>query len=157
MVLFPRQPRHPHVGGGHGFWLAGVRHSRLEGTVDQGVFGYPIVTEAVTRAVVAWAESHYGWSIDPQWIVWIPGLVPGIHLACQTLAASGDEVLTFPGLSSVPFSTSHDRPDNQDGTIHAAGRRWTLDLDALSRAITPQTKVPAPLSPLQPGRPSLRT
>ena len=58
-------------------------------------YAYPIATEAVTRAVVGWAESHYRWSIDPQWIVWLPGLVPGIHLACQTLAESGDEVLTL--------------------------------------------------------------
>jgi len=60
----------------------------LRERVDQGIFGYPIVTEAVTRAVVAWAESHYRWSIDPQWIVWLPGLVPGIHRSMRAALAS---------------------------------------------------------------------
>jgi cysteine-S-conjugate beta-lyase len=49
--------------------------------VDQGVFGYPVVTEHVTRAVVTWAASHYQWRIEPEWLVWLPGLVSGIPAA----------------------------------------------------------------------------
>ena len=113
----------------------------LRERVDQGVFGYPVVTEAVTRAVVAWAESHYRWRIDPQWLVWLPGLVPGIHLVCQTLAESGDEVLilvpAYPPFLSAPRMTGRAIKTvpltQQDG-------RWALDLEALSRAITPRTK-----------------
>ena len=110
--------------------------------VEQGFFGYPIVTEAVTRAVVAWAESHYRWQIEPQWIVWLPGLVPGIHVACQTLAESGDEVLTFvpayPPFLSAPRVTG--RTIKTVPLTHEGGR-WTLDLDALRNAISPRTKL----------------
>jgi cystathionine beta-lyase len=49
--------------------------------VDQGVFGYPVVTEQVTRAVVTWAASHYQWRIEPEWLVWLPGLVSGVPAA----------------------------------------------------------------------------
>jgi cystathionine beta-lyase len=113
----------------------------LRERVDRGVFGYPIVTEAVTRAVVAWAESHYRWQIEPPWIVWLPGLVPGIHLACQTLAESGDEVLTFvpayPPFLSAPRVTGR---TIKTVPVSQEGSRWTLDLDALRKAINPQTK-----------------
>ena len=65
---------------------------------------------------MAWAESHYGWRIDPQWIVWLPGLVSGIHLACQTLTQVGDEVLTvvpvYPPFLAAP---ARDRSALQDG------------------------------------------
>ena len=114
----------------------------LRERVQQGVFGYPVVTDAVTRAVVAWSESHYRWQIDPQWIVWLPGLVPGIHLACQAFAEAGDEVLTlvpaYPPFLSAPRATGRTIktvPLVQDGA------RWTLDLDALSKAIAPRTKL----------------
>ena len=60
----------------------------LRERVDQGVFGYPRVTDEVTQSVVNWAESHYRWRIDPEWIVWLPGLVPGIHVACLALAGT---------------------------------------------------------------------
>jgi hypothetical protein len=53
----------------------------LRERVDRGVFGNPIVTAAVRREVVAWAESKYRWLIDPQWIVRLPALMPGIHFA----------------------------------------------------------------------------
>ena len=101
----------------------------LRERVDQGVFGYPVVTEAVTRAVVAWAESHYRWQIDPQWIVWLPGLVPGIQLACQALAETGDEVLTLVPAYPPFLSAPRDRPGHQDG----AARTGQTPLDAGSR------------------------
>lgn len=110
----------------------------LRGRVDEGVYGYPVVTWAVTRAVVAWAESHYRWRIEPPWIVWLPGLVPGIHVACQTLTKAGDEVLTFvpayPPCLSAPRVTG--RIIKAVPLTHDGGR-WTLDLDALRSAISP--------------------
>ena len=118
-----------------------VTHA-LNERLAAGVFGYPVVTEPVTRAVVAWAECHYRWQIDPQWLVWLPGLVPGIHLACQALAEVGDEVLTlvpvYPPFLSAPRMTGRaikTVPLVQDNA------RWTLDLDALRAAITPRTKL----------------
>jgi cysteine-S-conjugate beta-lyase len=114
----------------------------LNERVAEGVFGYPIVTESVVRAVVAWAEVHYRWQIDPQWIVWLPGLVPGIHLACQALAQTEDEVLTlvpvYPPFLAAPRMTGRTVktvPLVQDNA------RWTLDLDALRAAITNRTKL----------------
>lgn len=81
----------------------------LRERVDQGVFGYPRVTDEVTRSVVNWAESHYQWRIDPEWIVWLPGLVPGIHVACLALAGPRDEVLSlipaYPPFFSAPRVT----------------------------------------------------
>ena len=67
----------------------------LRDRIDQGVLGYPVATDEVNQAVVDWAARHYGWPIDAEWIVWLPGLVPGLHVACLAYAAAGEEVLTF--------------------------------------------------------------
>jgi len=114
----------------------------LRERVDQGVFGYPVVTEGVTRAVVAWAASHYRWRIEPEWLVWLPGLVSGIHVACLALAGTADEVLTF--VPAYPPFLSAPRMAGQTlKTVPLAREeaRWTLDADAFRRAITPRTKL----------------
>jgi cysteine-S-conjugate beta-lyase len=114
----------------------------LRQRVDQGLFGYPVVTEEVTRAVVAWAASHYQWRIEPEWFVWLPGLVSGIHVACLALAETADEVLTFvpayPPFLSAPGMTGRNA---KTVSLTRENGRWTLDADAFRRAITPRTKL----------------
>ena len=61
----------------------------LQERVKHGVFGYAVAMDEVNRAVVAWADSHYGWQIEADWIVWLPGLVPGIHVACMAWRCCG--------------------------------------------------------------------
>jgi cystathionine beta-lyase len=113
----------------------------LKERVEHGVFGYPAVTDAVTQSVIDWAASHYGWQIEAKWLVWLPGLVSGIHLACQALADDGEEVVTlvpaYPPFLAAPRATG--RGLKTVGLAQDSGR-WTLDLDALSSAITPRTK-----------------
>lgn len=114
----------------------------LRERVDQGVFGYPVVTEGVTRAVVAWAASHYQWRIEPEWLVWLPGLVPGIHVACLALAETEDEVLTFapayPPFLSAPGMTGR---TTKTVPLTRENGRWTLDLDEFRKAISRRSKV----------------
>ncbi len=110
--------------------------------VDQEVFGYPVATEEVTQAVVDWAASHYAWQIEADWLVWLPGLVPGLHVACLAYAAAQEEVLTFvpvyPPFLSAPSVTG--RALKTVPLLRDQGR-WTLDLAAVSKALTPQTKL----------------
>ena len=114
----------------------------LRRRVDHGVFGYPVATNALTRAVVAWAESHYGWQIDPDWIVWLPGLVPGIHVACLALARPGEDVLAFvpvyPPFLSAPRLTGRSL---RTVPLTGATDHWTVDVDAFEKAVTPRTKI----------------
>jgi cystathionine beta-lyase len=108
----------------------------LRERVDQGVFGYAVVTEEVTRAVVAWAASHYQWRIEPEWLVWLPGLVSGIHVACLALAGTADEVLTFvpayPPFLSAPGMTGRTA---KTVPLTRENGRWMLDLDDFRKAI----------------------
>ena len=114
----------------------------LRGRIDHEVFGYPVATDEVNQAVVAWAASHYGWQIDAEWIVWLPGLVPGLHVACLAYAAALEEVLTFVPVYP-PFLTAPEVTGRVLKTIplQRDNGRWVLDLDALSRAVTAQSRL----------------
>lgn len=66
----------------------------LQQRVDHGVFGYNVPTASQVDAVVAYLERHFGWTIEPEWIVWLPGLVTGINVACRAAGGQDDAVFT---------------------------------------------------------------
>ena len=114
----------------------------LHRRVDHGIFGYARPVQSTTDAVVAAMESRYGWRIDPAWIVWLPGLVVGLNVTAQAFAAPGDEILT---LSPVypPFMTAPKNSARVSVQVPfvLSGGAWTIDWDALERAVTPRTKL----------------
>lgn len=110
--------------------------------VDDGIFGYARPVKSTVDAVVDAMARNYGWTIDPSWIVWLPGLVVGLNVTAQAFAAPGDEVLS---LSPVypPFMTAPKNSGRASVTVPFVlqGGAWTIDWAALERAVTPKTKL----------------
>jgi cysteine-S-conjugate beta-lyase len=114
----------------------------LHQRVEKGVFGYPRVPDELIEVVLAMLLAEYGWKVQPEWLVWLPGLVTGLNLTCRAAAARGEEVitavpvyppfLTAPGLSHRHLTTLP--------LIREAGR-WSLDFDRLASLITPATRL----------------
>ncbi len=114
----------------------------LHERVDHGLFGYARPVKSTVDAVVEAMERNYGWKIDPAWIVWLPGLVVALNVTAQAFAEPGEEVLTlspvYPPFMSAPKNSA--RASTQVPFVLKDGA-WTIDWDALERAITPQTKL----------------
>src|SRR5688572_5584819 len=68
----------------------------LSQKVEHGVFGYTVAPEALREAIVARCAQRYGWRIEPSWIVFLPGVVPGLHLAARRLVPADGHAL-IPG------------------------------------------------------------
>ncbi|MBM5570719.1 MULTISPECIES: MalY/PatB family protein [Deefgea] len=115
----------------------------LQARIAHGVLGYTNPPTSLFDAVQSYAAAHYDWQIDADWIVWLPGLVQGLNLACRAVGESGDAVVTAtpiyppflraPGLSdreliAVPLM------EREDGV-------WIWDFAALEAAITPRTRL----------------
>jgi cystathionine beta-lyase len=66
----------------------------LHRRVDHGVFGYGEPWPSLVAAVVEHLEREYAWPIDPAWLVWLPGLVSGLHVAARAVGRDGDAVFT---------------------------------------------------------------
>ena len=75
----------------------------LQQRIAHGVFGYGGPWPSLTESVLAHLESEYSWMVEPEWLVWLPGLVTGLNVACR--AVDGD-VLTatpiYPPFLSAP-------------------------------------------------------
>ena len=81
----------------------------LRERVDHGVFGYNQPTGAQTQSVLDYLERHFDYRAEAEWIVWLPGLVSGLNVACRSVGEPGSAVFTAtpiypPFLSSPRFS-----------------------------------------------------
>ena len=55
----------------------------LHARVDHGVFGYGDPADELVAAIAAWLQKRYDWVVDPDSIVFLPGLVAGLNVACR--------------------------------------------------------------------------
>jgi len=111
----------------------------LHRRIDHGVFGYGGPWPSLTESVLAHLEGEYGWTIEPEWIVWLPGLVSGLNVACR---AVDGEVLTatpiYPPFLSAPHFSG--RKLNRF-ELALTGNRWQWDSAALQQATTEDTRL----------------
>lgn len=113
----------------------------LQARVAHGVLGYAKPLASLAEATVGYCARRYGWSVDPSWLVWLPGLVTGLNVAARALGEDGDEILCATPVYP-PFMSS---PANQRRRTVAVpmvrnGARWEMDFAALERAVTPRSR-----------------
>lgn len=111
----------------------------LHRRIEHGVFGYGGAWPALTESVLAHLETEYRWCIEPEWIVWLPGLVSALNVACR---AVDGEVLTatpiYPPFLSAPHLAG--RTLNRVELACTDGH-WQWDKNALQAASTVATKL----------------
>ena len=126
----------------------------LKARTEHGVYGYhlPAEYEPANQAVVRWLKDKHDWHIEPEWIVWTPGVVPAFNVACKAICDEGDKVLVqvpnYPPMLAAPGLNNLIREDVD--TIEVDGR-WTLDFAQLEKkAADPKTKLFIMCNPMNP-------
>ncbi|MEZ5591772.1 MAG: aminotransferase class I/II-fold pyridoxal phosphate-dependent enzyme [Gammaproteobacteria bacterium] len=86
--------------------------------------------------------SEYHWQIEPDWLVWLPGLVCGLNVVSRAIGEAGCDILTAVPVYQHLFDAA---PNVGKQAVCAPlardGARWTFDFDALEQAITPNTRL----------------
>ena len=115
----------------------------LQRRVADGVFGYARPVPSQVAAVVETLSRLHGWIIEPEWIVWLPGLVVGLNVTAAATAGPGEEILcltpVYPPFMGAP-RTAGRVPVTVPLAYATATRTWEIDWDALERAVTPRTR-----------------
>ncbi|MBJ7538320.1 MalY/PatB family protein [Marinomonas transparens] len=65
----------------------------LKRRVDEGVYGYTHVSNALESAIQSHLMSHYGWQVSASSLVHLPGLVCALHLSVRAFSNQGDGVI----------------------------------------------------------------
>jgi cysteine-S-conjugate beta-lyase len=86
--------------------------------IRQGIIGYSVVPPELEIAFIDWLERQYRWTVQQDWLVWIPGVVTGFNLAARAIIQPGDGLL-IPKPVYYPFL---------DVPAHVGGRALPSDL-----------------------------
>lgn len=114
----------------------------LHNCVEHGIFGYAVSTEELLEVILAVLQKDYSWNVQPDWVVWLPGLVTGINVSCRSVGEDQDDVLTaVPAYPPFLTAPKYSRRNLITVDLVEDKGRWTFDFDRLERAITPRTSL----------------
>jgi len=116
--------------------------------VTHGVYGYPRGLHGepdtmcdLRSAIIAWLENHFHWRIEPEELVFLPGVVTGFNLACHTLEAPREGVLIQTPVYQPIFEAARKtgKLDQQAALARSPQGVYSIDWDGLSASINAQT------------------
>ena len=131
------------------FWVADMDFAvappirrALEARLAHPVYGYTVAPDALVDAVRGHLSAEYGWDVEPGWLVWLPGVVPGLAASCRAFLGRGEAALVNPPIYHH-FLDSHD--ERYQALIEVPlgrvdGRR-TYDVEAMRAACTERTRL----------------
>ena len=114
----------------------------LRDRADHAVFGYTGPPEELVEVVLARLAKRYGWNVERESLLWLPGLVTGLNVVCRAVGEDGDAVVTavpvYPPFLTAPKNS---RRELVTVPLARAGERWEFDLERFEASIAPSTRL----------------
>jgi len=134
------------------FAVAPTIQQALHRRAEHPVFGYTQTPARLLELIVERMQRLYGWTIDPQWIVPLPGIVGALYLACRANGNPGDQVY-LPQVIYPPFARApgFNSMINQPIPMRFSEQRMTIDMDWLERQAVSPGKILLFCNPQNPG------
>jgi cystathionine beta-lyase len=114
----------------------------LQKRVEHGVFGYPLNPPELADLVVERMQQRYGWQIGPKDMLFVPGVVPGFNLVCQTVVKPGESLLiqtpVYPPILHAAENAGARSIHTQ--LVRQADGSYAIDFDAIEASIEEDTR-----------------
>ncbi len=114
----------------------------LHERVTHGVFGYAAESRTLAELVVERMQRLYGWKINLDDILLLPGVISGFNLICQAVTQPGESILIQPPIYPPFFEAAKNAGTReiQCGLIRQNDGGYEVDFAAFINAIQPDTK-----------------
>lgn len=124
----------------------------LQQRVAHGIFGYGFPQEELIDVIIGRMSSRYGWQIQPEWLVFLPGVVTGLNL-CVRAFTEAHQGTVAPTPIYPPFrsAASLAARDQINAPLVLQEQRWVVDFDALDAQLTGNEKLLMLCNPQNPG------
>ena len=137
------------------FRLAPVIEAALSEHLAHGILGYSEPTEGLNQAFVEWLEQQYAWRVQVDWLVWLPGVVPGFNIACRLPEGSRQAImmntpLYYPCLDApekMGHRSIHVPLDQPRGQARGCA---SMDFERMQASLTPDTRMFLACNPQNP-------
>lgn len=112
----------------------------LETRARHEFYGYTQPGAGLIEAIVERMEKKFGWRIEPEWIVFTPGVIPAINIAVRSLARPGDEIILQEPVY-YPFFRAVTQNGCQISTnkLLLSDGMYQMDFEDLERKFLPRT------------------
>ncbi len=112
----------------------------LKKRAEHPFYGYTHPGPRVVDAVVEHMWRKFKWKIEPEWVVFTPGVVPALHVAIRSLTHPGDEIILqepvyHPFFPAVTGSGCQIVTNN----LKLINGRYEMDYEDLKRKFHPKT------------------
>lgn len=126
--------------------------AELQKRVAEGVFGYGFTPPELIDLLVQRMRVLYQWSIKPEWIISLPGLVCGLNVAVRA-NTSRQESSVMPSPIYPPFIQAAQSEGRQFKSIPVKEQqqRWVLDVSDASQQLDGSEKLLMLCNPYNPG------
>lgn len=119
---------------------------------EHGIYGYSICPPELIDLVIKQTFEKYNWKIEKEWLIWLPGLVPGITTSCKAIGEIGDGIITtIPVYHPFHLSISWAGREMVSSGLMEEKGRYTFNFDEIERSFTPKTKLFLLCNPYNPG------
>ena len=119
---------------------------------EHPILGYSMPPKDFYPSLIKWIKDRHQWEVERQWIGFLPGIVPGLSFAVQSLTEPGDEVIVQP---PVYYPFFHVVRNNKriliNNPLKTINGKYEMDFVDLESKITPNTKLFILCNPHNPG------
>jgi len=119
---------------------------------EHPILGYTMTPKSFFPSMLKWIKEHHDWDVKREWIGFLPGIVPGLSFAVQSLSLPDDEIIVQ---SPVYYPFFHVIENNHRKLIinelTEKDGKFVMNLDDLERKFTPKTKLFILCNPHNPG------
>ncbi len=120
--------------------------------LEHPVLGYTAQPHNLIPLFKKWVADHHNWNIETSWAGFIPGIVPALAFAVQSLTNKGDSVIVQPPVYFPFFSVIKNNEriviNNQ---LKENNGKFVFDAVDFENKITPDTKMFILCNPHNPG------
>ena len=104
--------------------------------IDHGIFGYSDPLDGYFEALNRWFSSHFGYTVDPEWVTMGAGIVYGIFTGIHAFTKPGDAVMLSQPVY-YPFYDAIAQNDRKviNNQLHFENGRYTFDFDDFEKKI----------------------
>ena len=126
--------------------------SAIQKRLEHPILGYTKSPENFYSSTINWITSHHNWNIERDWVDFLPGIVPGLSFAVQSLTAPGDEVIVQPPVY-YPFFHVIEKNNRVliQNPLKEEDGKFVMDLDDLEKKFSTKTKLFILCNPHNPG------
>lgn len=105
----------------------------IRNRLEHPLLGYGVAKDELRAQIIADMKSKYGWTVEAEEIVFLPGVEPGFNMALKAMLQPGDGLLVqTPVYRPILNAAGHWDLIRREAALSPGADGWSMDVDAFA-------------------------